>query len=98
MSDAWIDINLDAIANNYGEVTQHLSPAARVMAVVKADAYGLGAVPVAQTLQKLGCPAFAVTTVEEGLILRQHGVEGIILVLGPHLRSKWRRLWQAICS
>ncbi|EHL05037.1 alanine racemase [Desulfitobacterium hafniense DP7] len=83
MSDAWIDINLDAIANNYREVTQQLSPAARVMAVVKADAYGLGAVPVAQTLQKLGCPAFAVTTVEEGLILRQHGVEGIILVLGP---------------
>lgn len=83
MSNAWIDINLDAIANNYREITQHLSPGARVMAVVKADAYGLGAVPVAHTLQKLGCEAFAVTTVEEGLILRQHGIEGIILVLGP---------------
>ncbi|WP_019851543.1 alanine racemase [Desulfitobacterium sp. PCE1] len=83
MSDAWIDIDLDAIANNYREITQHLSPGARVMSVVKADAYGLGAVPVARTLQKLGCQAFAVTTAEEGLILREHGVEGIILVLGP---------------
>ncbi|MGE4271787.1 MAG: alanine racemase [Desulfitobacterium sp.] len=83
MSNAWIDINLDAIANNYREITQRLSQGARVMAVVKADAYGLGAVPIAQTLQKLGCEAFAVTTVEEGLILRQHEIQGIILVLGP---------------
>ncbi|AGA70851.1 alanine racemase [Desulfitobacterium dichloroeliminans LMG P-21439] len=83
MSNAWIDINLDAIAHNYREITQHLSQGARVMAVVKADAYGLGAVPIAQTLQKLGCEAFAVTTVEEGLILRQQGIQGIILVLGP---------------
>jgi len=83
MSDVWIDIDLDAIEENYQEITRHLSPGARLMAVVKADAYGLGAVQVSHALRRLGCEAFAVTTVEEGLILRRHGLEGLILVLGP---------------
>jgi len=59
------------------------------MAVVKADAYGLGAVEVARALARVGCEAFAVTRVEEGLILREHGIEGLILVLGPTTREEW---------
>jgi alanine racemase len=83
LSEAWIDINLDATINNYQEVIKYLSPGAKVMAVVKADAYGLGAVEVAKTLVEQGCEAFAVTTVDEGLILRKHGIHSLILVLGP---------------
>lgn len=83
MSEVWIDIDLDAIANNYQEVVKHLSAGAKVLAVVKADGYGLGAVEVALTLVEQGCEAFAVTTVEEGLILRKHGIQALILVLGP---------------
>lgn len=91
MAAIWIDIDLDAVAANYREVTSLIRPAARCMAVVKADAYGLGAVEVARTLAAEGCEAFAVTTVEEGLNLRRHGLEGLILVLGPTLPQEWRK-------
>lgn len=52
------------------------------MAVVKADAYGHGAVKVAQTLEQEGCRHFAVATLEEGIALRAAGVKGEILILG----------------
>ncbi|MHB1407634.1 MAG: alanine racemase [Desulfitobacteriaceae bacterium] len=89
MAGIWIDIDIDAIAANYREVVKLVKPPARCMAVVKADAYGLGSVEVARTLAAEGCEAFAVTTVEEGLILRRHGIDGIILVLGPALPQEW---------
>lgn len=95
MSEAWVDIDLDAVVNNYQEVVKHLSSGARVLAVVKADAYGLGAVEVALTLVEQGCEAFAVTTVEEGLILRKHGIEALILVLGPVAASQMEEAIQA---
>lgn len=89
MAGTWIEVDLDALVNNYQEVIKHLHPESRCMAVVKADAYGLGAVQVALALEEVGCEAFAVTKVEEGLILREHGIKGIILVLGPSTQEEW---------
>lgn len=89
MSGTWIEVDLDAVASNYQEIIKHLQPEAKCMAVVKADAYGLGAVQVALTLERDGCQAFAVTKVEEGLILRKNGIKGLILVLGPALPEEW---------
>ena len=91
MAETWIEVNLDLLAENYQEVIKHLRPGSRCMAVVKSDAYGLGAVEVARSLQRAGCEAFAVTRVEEGLILREHGIEGLILVLGPTTKEEWPR-------
>jgi len=89
MAGTWIEVDLDALVNNYQEVIKHLHPESRCMAVVKADAYGLGAIQVALALEQVGCEAFAVTKVEEGLILRKHGIRGIILVLGPSTQEEW---------
>ncbi|MBP1760144.1 MAG: alanine racemase [Firmicutes bacterium] len=89
MAGTWIEVDLDSLVSNYQEVIKHLHPESRCMAVVKADAYGLGAVQVAHALEQVGCEAFAVTKVEEGLILREHGVEGLILVLGPSTQEEW---------
>lgn len=89
MSGTWIEVDLDAVASNYQEIIKHLQPEAKCMAVVKADAYGLGAVQVALALERVGCQAFAVTKVEEGLILRKNGIKGLILVLGPALQEEW---------
>lgn len=89
MAGTWIEVDLDAVAGNYRAIVSRLQPQARCMAVVKADAYGLGAVQVAVALEREGCEAFAVTKVEEGLILREHGVKGIILVLGPSTAEEW---------
>lgn len=88
VSATWIEIDLDAIINNYQEIISYLQPQSRLMAVVKADAYGMGAVEVARVLQEAGCEAFAVTTVAEGIILREHGIEAQILVLGPVLKDE----------
>ena len=89
MAETWIEVNLDAVVGNYQEVIKHLRPESRCMAVVKADAYGLGAIEVARALEGAGCEAFAVTRVEEGLILREHGIKGLILVLGPTMKEEW---------
>lgn len=89
MAGTWIEVDLDAVVKNYQEIVKHLNSESRCMAVVKADAYGLGAVEVARALARNGCEAFAVTRVEEGLILRGHGIEGLILVLGPTTKEEW---------
>lgn len=89
MADLWIEVDLDAVIHNYREIRSVLAPDCAVMAVVKADAYGLGAVEVAKALEEEGCKDFAVTTIAEALILRQEGIRGRILVLGPSSSEDW---------
>ena len=81
---AHIIVNLAAVRENYRVVARHVGPA-RAAAVVKADAYGLGAAPVARTLYKSGCRDFFVALLDEGLALREHvGRDARIFVLhGP---------------
>lgn len=93
---AWREIDLSALAHNARTVQKALAPGCRLMAVVKADGYGHGAVPAARCLQEIGVDAFAVATAEEGAALRRAGIRGTILVLGygppdavPFLR-RWR--------
>jgi alanine racemase len=74
-------IDQSALAHNYGEA-KRLAGGREVIAVVKADAYGHGASPVARRLAAAGCRSFAVTTVEEAAQLRHAGLEQSILVLG----------------
>ncbi len=81
-SRAWKEIGLDALAHNARTLQRRLAPGCDLMAVVKADAYGHGAVPVAKRLEQEGVTAFAVACLEEGIALRQSGVKGLILILG----------------
>ena len=74
----WVDVDLDAVRHNVGVLTP---PSAEVMAVVKADAYGHGAVPVARAALAAGATWCGVALVEEGLELRAAGIEAPILVL-----------------
>lgn len=76
----WIDIDLDALIANYR--TACGMTRATVTCVVKANAYGHGAVRVAQALQAAGCESFAVSCAREGLELRRSGIRGEILVMG----------------
>lgn len=78
----WAEIDLEAIADNVKAVKTHLGPTVGVMAVVKANAYGHGAVPIAQTALAAGADWLAVSRVEEGVALRQAGIPARILVLG----------------
>lgn len=76
----WANINLDAIAHNYNYIKSKTN--SRVICVVKANAYGHGAVPVSLRLEKEGCDFFAVSSIEEALELRRGGITSKILVLG----------------
>lgn len=78
----WAEINLSQIAENYRIYKNHLPDETKVMAVVKADAYGHGDVKVASVLQKEGVTDFAVATLEEAIELRQGNISGQIFVLG----------------
>jgi alanine racemase len=77
----WVEISLSKLRRNYGRVRK-LAGARRVMAVIKADAYGHGAVPIAQCLAACGVDWFGVATIEEALELREAGIAQPILLLG----------------
>ncbi|WP_072621028.1 alanine racemase [Spirulina major] len=79
---AWVEIDLTALGHNVQQLFAHLAPGAILMAVVKADAYGHGAVPVAEVLVSLGVQRLAVATPQEGIALRQGGIHVPILVFG----------------
>lgn len=80
---AWAEINLDAVANNVREAKRLLKPTTKLCAVVKADAYGHGAVPVASEAVRSGADFFAVALSQEGIELRNAGIDKPILILGP---------------
>jgi alanine racemase len=75
-------VDLDALAANYHTLERLTTEGVAVMPVVKADAYGHGAIPVAQRLAEEGAPLLAVAVVEEGAELRRGGIEVPILVMG----------------
>lgn len=79
---ACAEINLSAIAQNTAELRRLTSPEARLMAVVKANGYGHGAVEVATEALKHGADRLGVARISEGIHLRQAGIDAPILVLG----------------
>ncbi len=77
------EIDLDAILHNMNAMRANISENTKIMAVIKADGYGHGAVEIAEAIDALSYVfGYAVATVEEGLILRNHGIEKPILILG----------------
>jgi alanine racemase len=74
-------IDLGAIARNYRRLQDRVGAGRAIIAVVKADAYGHGAGPVARRLEREGASRFAVAVAEEGVALRRAGVTGQILLL-----------------
>lgn len=78
----WAAIDDGALADNLRTVARHVGARCRVLAVVKADGYGHGAVESARSFVRAGAWGLAVSLVEEGVELRQHGVRAPVLVLG----------------
>ncbi|MGE5554630.1 MAG: alanine racemase [Betaproteobacteria bacterium] len=78
----WAEINLDNLAHNVREIRRRIGPRAQIMAVVKANAYGHGAGPVAKVALENGANWLGVALVEEAYQLRREGIEAPIHVLG----------------
>jgi alanine racemase len=77
----WVEIDLANLKSNLLSLRRLLGPDIRIMAVVKANAYGHGAGPIAERLEKIGVEHLAVAVLEEGLELRLRGVRRPILLL-----------------
>lgn len=77
-----ITIDLKQIADNYFAIKKTLPISTSLLAVIKADAYGHGLIPVAQKLESINCDGFCVAIVEEGVILRKAGIQSKIFILG----------------
>ena len=78
---SWVEVDLNAIRHNASTVKSHIGPGVRLMAVVKADAYGHGAVRCAKTALNSGAEYLGVATVQEAIELREAFVNAPILVL-----------------
>ena len=78
---SWAEIDLDVLAQNMKEIRRITSPGAEIMAVVKADAYGHGAIQVARVLLENGATRLAVSMLDEAIELRKHGITAPILTL-----------------
>ncbi|MCS7091343.1 MAG: alanine racemase [Verrucomicrobiota bacterium] len=79
---AWVEVDLGAIMRNYARIKEEAPSSLTLLAVVKDDAYGHGAVPVARLAIAAGVRFLAVATLEEGIRLREAGLRVPILLLG----------------
>ena len=85
------EVDLDAIRHNIMEMRQHIRPDTLLLAVIKADAYGHGAVAVAKALEDLA-DYYAVAHLAEGAELRRYGIRTPILVLGACMPEEFEEL------
>lgn len=82
----WVEVNIETIKNNYRNIKKFVDDT-EIIAVVKANAYGMGLLPVVNALSGIGCRRFAVATPDEAFELRTSGFTGAILVIGPAIHS-----------
>jgi alanine racemase len=90
----WAEISLQAILHNLRAIRKQVGASRKILAVVKSNAYGLGAVPVAKALQKAGTEWFGVTCANEGVELREAGIRKRILILTGFWPGEEKRLIQ----
>jgi alanine racemase len=82
-----VEVDLNRLAQNFRAIRQHVAPA-RVMPILKANAYGHGLLRLAQLMESLGADYIGVAVLEEGILLRQNGIHMPILVLGGILGNQ----------
>lgn len=78
----WVEINLDNLSHNMKEIKKHIKPGTEIMAVIKADAYGHGALGVIETLKNEGINRFAVAVLSEAIEIRNRFQDIQIILLG----------------
>lgn len=88
-SRCWVEISLPNLKYNVAQMQKYVGDT-RVLAIVKADGYGHGAVQIARTLSEMGIHDFGVACVDEGRALRQAGIKGTILVLSYVDQQDWQ--------
>lgn len=88
----WAEIDLSALSYNYKKIREHIGINVKFCGIVKADAYGHGAVMISEELQRLGADYLAVSSIDEAMELRYNGITMPILILGHTPREQVDRL------
>lgn len=99
----WAEVNLNNLSYNFKQIKRLLAPQVKIMACVKADAYGHGLVPVAKRLALSGADYLGVACIDEGIRLREHNIKQPVLILGLVLKKDIRPLFEynlipALCT
>ena len=86
--NSYYEVNLSVLEENFKKISRFVSPA-QIIPVLKADAYGMGALEIAKTLtERCGCKTLACSQTYEGLVLREGGItDAEILIMGPVLHD-----------
>lgn len=92
MRPAWVEVDLYALKENLNNLRDCIGPETDIMAVIKADAYGHGALKVANLYRKEGVRHFAVAMIQEGIELRENGFNEPILIIGHTLEEDFPEL------
>ena len=82
-----LEVNLNAVVNNLNYYRSFLKPETKLVCMVKADAYGAGAVEVAKTLQDHRVDFLAVAVADEGVTLRRNGITQKIMIMNPEMTA-----------
>ncbi len=90
---AWAEVNLGNLAYNFRRIKKLLAPDVKTMVCVKADAYGHGMIPVSKRLASCGVDYLGVASIDEGIKLREAGINLPILILGAILKEDARPLF-----
>ena len=85
-----VEIDLDALKHNFEEIKKATTPGTGILAVVKADAYGHGALETAKTLIDSGAAGLCLATIDEAVELRKHGIDVPMMTLGFTDPSRFR--------
>ena len=85
-------VSLDAIAHNFEEMKKNIAEGTKIVAVIKADGYGHGRVPIAKTIEPYVF-GYAVATIDEGIILRRHGINKTILIFPEDFNQINKFIW-----
>ena len=88
----WAEINLDALIYNYNKIREKIGENVKFLGVVKADAYGHGAIHVARALEEAKADYLAVSSIDEAMELRLNGIKMPILILGHTPKEQVDRL------
>jgi len=80
---SWVEIDLDSFRHNWNEISRLVSSGVKVLQVVKADAYGHGAIEISKAALKNGVYALGVANADEGVQLRIGGIDAPIIILSP---------------
>lgn len=80
----WVEVNLDAIKNNFGKLREMVGPDIKIMPAVKSNAYGHGILECGRVLEQCGADYMGIGSVEEGIALRKYGIKTPLLIFASN--------------